>query len=182
MKITNEKNMPDTKGTGDLKSNRHFIPLSWEHHYGLVLAQRMRLGLKKQTEPAVVASYLLHFWTHYIQPHFETEETLLLPAMRADHPVISRLQKEHKDIRGLVGSIQEEIQSEKLAELLQSFADQLTSHIRYEEKTVFPLAEELIPEETLTRIDHTLHSAFQKIEDHWTPEFWKREGTWRARG
>lgn len=175
MKIINEKIPFNDKGTKDLRSNRHFISLSWEHHYGLVLAQRIRLGLKKQTDPATVASYLLHFWAQYIQPHFETEETLLLPALRADHPVISHLQEEHKDIRDLVASIQKETQSEKLTDLLQSFADKLTSHIRYEEKAVFPLAEELIPEETITKIDHSLHSTFQKMEDHWTPEFWKRE-------
>jgi len=42
---------------------------------------------------------------------------------------------------------------------------------------VFPLAEELVPEETIARIDHTLHTAFQKIDDRWTPEFWKHEKT-----
>lgn len=131
------------------KNNRHLIPLSWEHHYGLVLAQRIRLGLRKKADPAIITSYFLHFWAQYIQPHFEAEERVLLPAMKADHPVMLRLEEEHKDIRALVDSLRKEVQAERLSELLQSFADKLTLHIRYEEKVVFPLAEEMIPEEMI---------------------------------
>lgn len=149
------------------------ISLSWEHHYGLVLAQRIRLGLKKKTDPATMASYILRFWIQYIRPHFEIEETLLLPEMKGDDPVILRLKEEHSEIRSLIDSIQKGEQAEGLPELLQSFADKLTIHIRYEEKVVFPLAEETISEEILQRIDHTLQSAFREMEDRWAPEFWK---------
>ena len=76
------------------------------------------MGLKKNTYPAVVVSYLLHFWSQCIQPHFEAEETLLLPEMKAAHPVMLRLQEEHKGLRDIVDSFRKGAQVERLTETL----------------------------------------------------------------
>ena len=64
-----------------MKRNSNLQTLSWEHHDGLVLAFRIERGLRKNSDPGLIRSYLLHAWEKDLTHHFWQEEEIL-PGIR----------------------------------------------------------------------------------------------------
>ena len=130
-------------------SRRHesLIPLSREHHYGLMLCLRIHRGLPIHVDDgawlrakAVQAS---QFFATDLEPHIKAEEEALFPAMR-DFPgaaeLIRELLSEHRELERLAGRLSEP-EVGGLVVALGEFADLLESHIRKEERELFPLYE-----------------------------------------
>ena len=159
------------------RKNRRLIPLSWEHHHGLLLVWRIRRGLERATAPEVLRRYLIRFWDQYIQPHFETEETTLLPLLPPlvsnEENDVDRLRQDHREIRDLVDALRRETAPEPCLAYTRTFADKLERHIRFEERDIFPLAERTIPPDSLDVLDRRLHAQFRRVvEDVEGPDFW----------
>lgn len=110
-----------------MKRDPRLHQLSSDHHHTLVLVRNLRRGL----EPREVA----RIFEEQLAPHFALEERVLLPALvkagRAD--LAARTLDEHADIRASRSN------AARLAELLEA-------HVRFEERELFPVCEELIPQ------------------------------------
>jgi hemerythrin-like domain-containing protein len=123
-------------------------PLSHDHHHGLALALRCRKQALGQIKPLGIqglkerAQELKEFFERSLAPHFAAEEDLLFPFMRSSIPesdkLIGELLSEHERLRGWAGRLDEE---KHLAKTLFEAADLLESHIRREERELFPLFE-----------------------------------------
>lgn len=146
-----------------MPAKRHpsLIPLSHDHHHGLVLTFRLRQGLprtrKPSDSPQEQAESAIGFFHDSLAPHFRAEEEILFPAMRARlpqaHALLTALMTEHTEMRTLVERlIQDRGEVTLLPPLLKSFGDVLERHIRCEERELFPLYEAQIPEEDAARI------------------------------
>jgi len=160
-------------GTEPKPKERPLIPLSWEHHYGLVVSRRITLGIKNRVKISRIIPYILDVWEKYIEPHFQTEETLLLPAIKGETPVsreiIHKIETEHNTLRQLIESFRK---SEGDTESLRNFATLLHDHIRFEERELFPLAETTLSRDKLKEIDGILYRNFKEIKDSWADKFW----------
>ena len=146
-----------------MPAKRHpsLIPLSHDHHHGLVLAFRLREGLPRNRKPSdspqEQAEDAVRFFRDNLVPHFRAEEEALFPAMRACAPqaavLLDTLMTEHAEMRFYIEQLsQVPHDAATLSPLLKAFGNLLERHIRHEERELFPLYEAHISETDTARI------------------------------
>ncbi len=128
------------------RRHESLIPLSREHHYGLLVCLRIHRGIvKHHTDPDWLserAERVIRFESD-LKTHFEAEEKIVFPAMleiEEAGTVIEQLIKEHRAVTRLVERLRRS-RGLQLAPLLREFADLLEAHIRQEERVLFPCYE-----------------------------------------
>ncbi|WMJ09750.1 hemerythrin domain-containing protein [Nitrosomonas sp. sh817] len=113
------------------------LSLSRDHHTALVLARAARKAVES-ADPTACEEVLVKIeehWRSVMASHFAQEEQLL-QAMKNQLAMetISRILSDHALLRGL---IVESSTREPLARL-QQLGDLLASHVRFEERVLFP--------------------------------------------
>ncbi len=123
--------------------------LSSEHHHGLALARRVSRACAQGRADATLASSVRQAFDRELEPHFRAEEELLLPPLAAAgaRDLAERTLREHAALRAHLGAAEHGAPA-RLAE----FAAGLEAHIRFEERELFPAAEEGLAAEALDRI------------------------------
>lgn len=147
------------------KRHSSLVPLSREHHHGLLLAFRLKHGLPKTRQPhdspQEQAVETVRFFRESLTPHFAAEADLLFPAIRAMQPqasaLLDQLLQEHTAMRELVNHIDQRLpDGSQLTELLASFGTLLERHIRCEERELFPVYEAHVSETEAARIEKAI--------------------------
>jgi hemerythrin-like domain-containing protein len=134
-----------------MKRNQAFETLSHDHHDGLVFAAAIRKSRAAGDSLEDLAARVRAFWERHLVEHFRAEEEILLPEMQ-DEPLSAlslRLASEHEAIWKLVDSLQDPGKGDAT---LDAFSDVLVSHIRFEERELFPKLERALPSATLAKI------------------------------
>jgi iron-sulfur cluster repair protein YtfE (RIC family) len=148
------------------KARRHesLIPLSREHHYGLMLCLRINRGLPAHSEEAAwlqsKAQQATKFFEDDLTQHFEAEESVLFPSMQGIPAAIllmDELLLEHRELEELVRRLRE-ADVKELAGLLTEFATLLESHIRKEERILFPIYEREVAPDVAARVEREILS------------------------
>jgi mannose-6-phosphate isomerase-like protein (cupin superfamily) len=140
-----------------MKRHSSLIPLSHDHHHALVQARRLRraAGGDLTARRAAAASFLRFFSDESVR-HFRQEEERLFPALvdvASGEELLVKALLDHQRLRALVARLDQNLsRSATDAPLMRELADQLENHIRLEERRLFPLMEELVPE-ALGRLD-----------------------------
>ena len=153
--------------------------LSDDHHQGLVQARRLReVAAGERAEPLEeAAGDFLDFWQRHTSAHFRKEEEVLLPVLaRHGQDALGRdtvieMLGQHARIRGLVMQLSDEYADSNLRpETLGEIGDSLEAHIRLEEREVFPMIEEVLPEAALKEVSSRLavKGAGPRVEP-WVP-------------
>jgi hemerythrin-like domain-containing protein len=148
---------------GPLKRNASLRQLSRDHHSGLLLCWKIRTGLDKNVEPERIKKYCDNFFSTHLEPHFLLEEQVLYPLLGSE-AVIKRALSEHDHLRHLFKN------GEGVA-ALKEISLKLNEHIRFEERDIFKLLQELVPEEQLAEIMN-LHDE-RTAEPEWHDRFWE---------
>lgn len=125
--------------------------LSREHHEALVLA---RHASATATDPQGVLAktlriHLLERWVQQFEPHFALEEQTLLPALaRSGYSEVADIALvEHTALRGLIERLRQNDTS-----ALAQWGDAMAAHVRFEERTLFPLAQSAFESCALTEV------------------------------
>ena len=156
-----------------MKRHKQLQPLSRQHHNGLLAALLLKKGIKKAADPKVMAAFILNFWSNDLQAHFNSEETVLIPALKEtsfDETLSRRLLNEHTALRSYIYSLQEDDAS---ASTTEDFADLLEQHIRFEEKIYFPEAEKILNEQQLQKLGDALHENNEVNCMNYSIKFWE---------
>ena len=142
-----------------MKRHPSLRKLSDDHHGGLVRARRLRRAAAGEGEsPREAARAFLRFWEEDTSAHFREEEEVLLAVCARhggdlDTGPIREMMADHARIRGLVMTMIEEDESDKVSPgTLREMGERLEAHIRLEERRVFPLVEPALSEEGLEEI------------------------------
>ena len=118
-------------------------PLSREHHTALTLAKACELAAQSGDAAMVsqACQRAIRAFANELEPHFQVEEQSLLPLLQSaeTQPLAQRTLADHQQLRGLLNALQ---QNE--AEALNSFGKCLTAHVRFEERELFPVIENLL--------------------------------------
>ena len=132
-----------------MKRHRALIGLSHDHHHGLVAARRLRRAAEGDA-PARrdAAGTFLEFFGRETRPHFREEEERFFPLLvGADDPAGRLLVEallEHQQLYALVAGLEGEVaEGDPSAATMRELGRTLESHIRLEERTLFPLLEEV---------------------------------------
>ncbi len=133
-----------------MKRHPALVPLSREHHTGLVIAQRLILGRSTNPRspwPSDVhsqAGRLLQFFEKELQPHFKFEEVELFPRLLEWstagavpwQPLLQDLRHDHMVMRAMIDELSIE-RDEGAPDRLRTFGAQLRAHIHVEERELF---------------------------------------------
>jgi hemerythrin-like domain-containing protein len=142
-----------------MKRDPSLAPLSHDHQHGLAVALQLRRATF-ETAAAATAAFLW-FWEQEGERHFRAEEELLLPAVArhvpAAHEAVVRTLVEHVELRRRAS----ELALTPMPELddLHALGDHLHHHIRHEERVLFPLIEEALPDAELGELATVLERA-----------------------
>jgi hemerythrin-like domain-containing protein len=141
-----------------VKRHSSLVPLSHDHHRTLLHARQLRRaaegGIAVRREGA--ASFLRFFASEAVR-HFRQEEERLFPLLvdapdRAEELLVRAL-LEHQRLHAIVARLGGGLSIGGAdAELMREIADLLESHTRFEERRLFPLAEE-VAAQTLSGLD-----------------------------
>ena len=156
--------------TKPLKRNPNLVPLSREHHYGLLFCWKLKQGLANGTPPEILRKYTLHFWENILRDHCEKEDFALENILPDNDPLLKQFSHEHDLIHNLMAMIEAE---EKPAYLLfEAIRTLVSDHIRFEERKFFPHVEK---EATLTKLEKiglVLLEEQELPDENFEPEFW----------
>ena len=134
-----------------MKRSEALRALSHQHHQGLFAA--LRLKRARQDSAAEARSVFLDFFDREGARHFRAEEELLLPAFaRHSEP------DQHLDLRRRALDLEASPDPDPAE--LRELGERLESHIRFEERLLFPMIEEALPVDELER----LGAAFARAE------------------
>ncbi len=150
-----------------MKRNENLVPLSREHHFGLLCMWKIRQGVTKGIAYKRILNYVNYFWKESLSRHFETEDRVL-PEM--ENAILqNQMEQEHSQIRKLISHIN----ASDDKQLLLDFANALQNHIRFEERVVFPEYEQNLSDEQMKEIGKLLSDSDHKGIDDYPDEFWK---------
>jgi hemerythrin-like domain-containing protein len=130
--------------------------LSREHHEALVLARRSRTAASDPAGAQAQAAHLLERWAVQFEPHFVREENTLLSALAqaGQTAPVALAQEQHTTLRGLV----QRLRSGDL-QALAAWGEAMDAHVRFEERTLFPLAQAVLDPTVLTDVmNRTAHN------------------------
>jgi hemerythrin-like domain-containing protein len=136
-----------------MKRHEALEQLSRDHHQALFQAMRLkRAGAENAGE---VLGDFLDFWFSLGYLHFRAEEEVLLPAYSAYGDVsreeVIRVLVDHAEIRREaheLGATKEQPAPERL----HALGERLDAHVRHEERVLFPLIEQALPEDELAKV------------------------------
>lgn len=144
-----------------MKRHEALAPLSRDHHSSLILAQLLKKNAPMYRDlpdnAKDKAAYAEQQFEKHIKKHFAQEE-VMLDKVKAVHNEIDELaieiKSEHQVLRELFESLGG---SPDTDEKLDNLGNKLESHIRKEERVLFPLLQQYCTEENLQEIHALLH-------------------------
>ena len=142
-----------------MKRDPGLAQLSRDHHEALVMAQLLRRAVPETA--GLARDAFLAFWDESGRVHFRLEEEVLFPAYSGhgdpEHPLIRRALADHTDIRRRVNDLAKDPRAPVAA--LRAIGACLADHVRMEERELFPLVEEAMPDDALAELADTLRRA-----------------------
>lgn len=154
-----------------IKRSEYIISLSRDHHAGLLFGWKIKEGLRKQVPLPKILKYINFFWDGHLKDHFREEEALLFD--RLDDELSRQGKSEHLMLERQLQHLNHD-GHEAAADYL-SFAELLTKHIRFEERTLFPHLEASLPKEVLKQVGEFLNAQHgAPFIDNYPDEFWDK--------
>lgn len=156
-----------------IKRSNELVPLSRDHHSGLLLCWKIRTGIKKGIEEERIAAYILFYYRSYLEEHFRQEEEYIFPLVGGQNIRTQRALAEHRQIEAQIHKLDN---SEKIGySSLEELAKMLDDHIRYEERELFPYLEQQADAEQLGNAGGIIAELHNDIkEPAWSDEFWAK--------
>jgi quercetin dioxygenase-like cupin family protein len=141
-----------------MKRHQALISLSHDHHEALVAARRLRCGADGPDPNAAISAFLRFFAASAV-PHFREEEELLFPrvaGVEAARELVIQALLEHQRLHAAAAELRDLVargsDSRGVAGPMRDLATLLKTHVRFEERQLFPLIEALLSEEALNTL------------------------------
>ncbi|MCB9426518.1 MAG: hemerythrin domain-containing protein [Flavobacteriales bacterium] len=148
------------------KRHKSLQPLSREHHQGLLLSWKIRMGLDKSIDPKRIRIYAQWFYKTYLVAHFKAEEQYVFSVLEKENKLVQQAISEHERLMLLF--ITEEGDDVNVVSQIEK---ELDNHIRFEERVLFPEIQKKATEEQLLQIEK--HHQMKIFEENLADEFWK---------
>jgi len=142
--------------------DKNLVPLSRQHQHALALCVRIdRAAPIADADLAAWQAEIAQLYQSEISIHFAAEEQALFPAARKFAeliPLAQELFADHAELRGFFANA--EARKMSVAEL-RAFGQQMSAHIRKEERQLFERMQELMTEPELAGLGHSLDDALK---------------------
>lgn len=147
------------------KRHKALQPLSREHHHGLLLSWKIRVGFSKDIDPKRIRTYADWFYKNHLIPHFEIEENHIFPILEDENELVKRALAEHRRLKRLFEEREDDTKT------LHRIEEELEQHIRFEERVLFPEIQNLATEDEFLHIERS-HQP-EKFVDNENDPFWR---------
>lgn len=145
--------------------SKSLVPLSHDHHHALKLAQMLRKDAPRlesiPESPSEKARSAAQFYESDLVVHFNAEEKILHPFVKGRDALLDRLfneiLEEHRQIKQQVQGLSEE-GGVPLEEKLDTLGRLIDSHVRKEERELFPRIQEVFSEDELNELSGKLRA------------------------
>jgi hemerythrin-like domain-containing protein len=141
-----------------MKRDPALTSLSHDHHHALFVAQKLARSSPSTVEEALTA--LDAYWSADGAAHFRAEEEILFPAFAGHgdpyHPLVARALCDHVAIRHRIHTIDRGAPD---MPALVELARLIQTHVRLEERQLFPLIEAALPAAELAALAGALEQA-----------------------
>lgn len=156
-----------------LKSHPALIPLSQDHHFGLLLCWKIRTGLERSVEPERISSYVTYFFNDHLSAHFQEEEAYVFSLLHPEDEMRQEAIRQHVRLIKLKEKLQDH--PKDLVVTLRQIEQELTAHIRFEERELFAYMQQSLGGEQLSRLQEKIENIHHQVEDHWSDPFWNKQ-------
>lgn len=147
------------------------MPLSREHHDGLLLCWKIRFGIKNKLDAARIADYVGHFWDTHLKEHFLDEEKYLFTLLPADNAKRMQAIREHNKLGIQINNVRKN----QTYSALSKFADELEAHIRFEERDLFNVIEQSADSAQLNIAGAQIAQRIHSTKQTWSDNFWEKQ-------
>lgn len=158
--------------TKPLKRHPALIPLSKDHHFGLLLCWKIRTGIRKAIPPDRIAVYVTYFYKNHLKSHFEEEEQHIFTLLDEKDEKRKKAEHQHRKIRRLVKKLS--LEPEKVNVALGQIEEELETHIRFEERNLFPYLQSCLDESALERLREKIEVIHEVTPEVWEDHFWEK--------
>ncbi|MCP2045537.1 hemerythrin domain-containing protein [Pontibacter sp. HSC-36F09] len=162
-----------TTATKPLKRDKSLVPLSREHHFGLLFCWKLKQGMANGTSFELMRQYTDYFWKNILKAHCQEEEVIVKRLLPKDDVNFIRIHEEHQLIEAIIGLINE--QKNLNTSLIATLQQDLTDHIRWEERELFPYLQTVADPEELADIGRLLEHDLKEPVDEFEPAFWEKK-------
>ena len=140
-----------------MKRHPQLQPLSDDHHAALVLAREVRRAGEAAADRAALARVWREAQARFareLEPHFQVEEAALFPPLEAagEGALAARACRDHARLRELIAG------AAGGAEAI-AFGALLHGHVRFEERELFPRAEQVLGDAGLEAVGRAARAA-----------------------
>ena len=143
-----------------MKRHPALIPLSRDHHDGLVQAVRLRRAAADGDASARLAAAreFVEFFRNDERLHLRDEEEELFPLLlrhvQSEPAPLREARVQHLQLEGFARTLDVAVTAGSVdRETLGAVGELLDAHVRLEERQLFPLIEELVPDDELRRLE-----------------------------
>ena len=143
-----------------MKRHPALLPLSRDHHDGLVQAVRLRRAAADGDASARLAAAreFVEFFRNDERLHLRDEEEELFPLLlrhvQSEPAPLREARVPHRQLEGLARTLEIAVAAGSVdRETLDAVGELLDAHVRLEERQLFPLIEELVPDDELRRLE-----------------------------
>lgn len=137
--------------------------MSHDHHHGLVRVFEIRQALRAGADLSEQLRRTRDFYRDDLAPHFRAEEEAVVPALRGaageGDAALARLANEHRRLHAMAAELTAD------PEPMRDFADLLESHIRFEERELFPLYQAHVPAADRARVEAEVRRILDRPDD-----------------
>jgi hemerythrin-like domain-containing protein len=155
-----------TTETNPIKRSKELAPLSREHHEGLLFVWKIRQGIRNGIATYRIADYCGWFWSTHLKNHIAIEEKVLPQVLSVEHPMMQKMLSEHEAIKEQITALQ----NYSSYPAFEHLARVIEYHIRFEERQLFKLVEQLAASGQLSELEKA-HNEKQQASE-WADEFW----------
>lgn len=155
-----------------MKRNKNLIELSRDHHHGLLLGWKIKQGFKNNVAFEEIVKYIEHFAQAALFPHFIEEEEQLFVYLPDDDEYRKRAIADHLEIKTKIADISAKPVDEAI---LLELAEVIETHIRFEEREMFPYMEVTLSEQQLEKIGKVISDIHEPYIENFSNEFWVRK-------
>ncbi|HTM94001.1 MAG TPA: hemerythrin domain-containing protein [Flavisolibacter sp.] len=155
-----------------IKRNKHILQLSKDHHFTLLFSWKIRQGLKHSIDAGRIKKYVQYFWQRNMMEHFREEEEILFAPVKDDK--VQKAIDDHRKIKEQVDKLQVSATDDETSRQLEALADAVDTHVRFEERELFPHLETVLTEAQLEAIGAQLKEELV-LKDEYSDEFWLKD-------
>lgn len=132
-----------------MKRVKELKKLSRDHHRALVFAKRAKKARENGTVPEVWLE-IEKYYDSELEAHFRAEELHIVPNLLklGKHDLVNQLKIEHAEIRDHFNTT-----SPRTPDALLTFGQLLEQHVRFEERELFNVVQDIFEPEDLAFID-----------------------------